>query len=297
MAAPKKKGLGKGLDALFSDSEIEITEMPVNKEENKEAKGIEYIDLNEIKPNGNQPRKSFDGEKLEELAVSIKEHGLIQPVILRKAAIGYEIVAGERRWRASRIAQLKEIPCIIKELTDEENMLFAIIENMQREDLNPIEEAEGLNQMIHTFGLTQEQVSKSIGKSRPYITNSLRLLKLPEEVRNMVSSGQLSMGHARALAGMEDLEKQIQIANYAVEEGISVREIEKLIKDMLNSKKKSAKRKIEKTADVKRLEEDLKTVLGTRVLLNQKGKKGKIEIEYYSREELERLIELLKTLG
>lgn len=297
MAAPKKKGLGKGLDALFSDSEIEITEIPVNKEENKETEGIEYIDLNEIKPNENQPRKSFDGEKLEELAVSIKEHGLIQPVILRKAEKGYEIVAGERRWRASRIAQLKEIPCIIKELTDEQNMLLTIIENMQREDLNPIEEAEGLNQMIHTFGLTQEQVSKSIGKSRPYITNSLRLLKLPEEIRNMVSSGQLTMGHARALAGMEDLEKQIRIAKYAVEEGISVREIEKLIKDTLNSKKKSAKRKIEKTADIKRLEEDLKTVLGTKVLLNQKGKKGKIEIEYYSREELERLIELLKTLG
>ena len=233
---------------------------------------------------------------MQELANSIKEHGLIQPVILRQAKKGYEIVAGERRWRACRKAGLKEIPCMIKELTDEQNMLVAIIENMQREDLNPIEEAEGLNQMISSFGMTQEEVSKSVGKSRPYITNSLRLLKLPQEVRDMVSEGKLTTGHARAIAGIGDRERQIQLAEYVIKEELSVREVERLIKEQHSSKKKNPRRKAEKSADVKRVEEDLKHIMGTKVSLNQSGRKGKIEIEYYSRDELERLIELLKSL-
>lgn len=297
MASPKNRGLGRGLEALFNNSEIDTKEIPIEKSKESQEKGISFIDIHDIKPNENQPRKSFDENKLEELAVSIKEHGLIQPIILRKAQKGYEIVAGERRWRACRKAGIKEIPCIIKELSDEQNMLLAIIENMQREDLNPIEEAEGLNQMITTFGMTQEQVSKSVGKSRPYITNALRLLKLPESVREMVSNGKLSTGHARAIAGISETEKQIRIAEYAVEHELSVREIEKLIKEENGSKKKNSRRKAEKNADVKRVEEDLKQIMGTKVSLNQTGKKGKIEIEYYSREELERLIEMLKTLG
>lgn len=297
MAAPKNRGLGKGLDALFSSSEIKIPTEPMNNVEQLEDRGISFIDINDIKPNEKQPRKNFDEEKLEELAASIKEHGLIQPVILRRSEIGYEIVAGERRWRACRKAGIKEIPSIVKELTDEQNMLIAIIENMQREDLNPIEEAEGLNQMIDSFGLTQEEVSKSIGKSRPYITNALRLLKLPEQIREFLSEGKLSTGHARAIAGISDFEKQIEIAEYAIEKGISVREIEKLIKELGNNKKKNSQKKSGKTPDVKRLEEDLKQIMGTKVSLNQKGKKGRIEIEYYSREELERLIELLKSLA
>lgn len=297
MAASKNRGLGKGLDALFSSSEIKIPTEPINDGDQIENNGISYIDINDIKPNEKQPRKNFDEEKLEELATSIKEHGLIQPVILRRSEIGYEIVAGERRWRACRKAGIKEIPAIIKELTDEQNMLIAIIENMQREDLNPIEEAEGLNQMIDSFGLTQEEVSKSIGKSRPYITNALRLLKLPEKIREFLSEGKLSTGHARAIAGIADSEKQVEIAEYAIEKGLSVREIEKLIKELGNDKKKSAQKKKEKTPDVKRLEEDLKQIMGTKVSLNQKGKKGRIEIEYYSRDELERLIELLKSLA
>ena len=279
------------------DGQEILPEISVTKKEESEEKGISFININEIKPNQNQPRKSFNEEKLEELAASIIENGLIQPVILRKADKGYEIVAGERRWRACRKAGLKEIPCIIREFTDEQNMLIAIIENMQREDLNPIEEAEGLNQMIVNFGMTQEQVSKSVGKSRPYITNALRLLKLPSEIREMLLANQLSAGHARAIAGISDTEKQIQLAEYAIKEGLSVREIEKIIKEENAPKKKISRKKAEKSADVRKVEDDLKQIMGTKVNLNQSGKKGKIEIEYYSRDELERLIEMLKSLG
>lgn len=327
MAAKKSRGLGRGLDALFGDVEVNLE--PAAKPEKKEMKeettavktevvekkeeiedktveenenekpaegGISYININDIKPNSNQPRKTFDEEKLDDLAASIKEHGLIQPIVLRAAKNGYEIVAGERRWRAARKIGINEIPCIIKELTDEENMLLAIIENMQREDLNPIEEAEGIHQMIDNYGLTQEQVSKSVGKSRPYITNCLRLLKLPEAIQAYVSDGKLSAGHARAIVSAGDEKKQILLAELAIKEGLSVRQIEKLAQDK-KEEKRPAPRPRQKNADVKRVEEDLKDVLGTKVNLNQKGKKGKIEIEFYSREDLERLIELLKTLS
>ena len=314
MAAQKKsKGLGRGLDALFGDAEVmptspdrstknTRTERAGKKEkaENEKAPsegGVLYVDINDIMPNTSQPRKEFDEEKLQELADSINQHGLIQPIVLRKAAKGYEIVAGERRWRAARLIGLKEIPSIVKELTDEENMLLAIIENMQREDLNPIEEAEGLQQMIDTYGLTQEQVSKSVGKSRPYITNSLRLLKLPERVRDLTAKGDISMGHARALAAIDDEEKQVRLAERIAAEGLSVRQAETLAKDTKDPAKKKPVKKKRKSADEKRVEEDLKNALGTRVNLLRNGKRGKIEIEFYSKEELERLIELLKSLG
>ncbi|MDO4176669.1 MAG: ParB/RepB/Spo0J family partition protein [Bacillota bacterium] len=308
MAAPKKnKGLGKGLDALFGDAEVApVEKKPATKTKAKAKKqeeepspaegGVLYVDINNIKPNTAQPRKTFDDEKLEELASSIERHGLIQPIVLRASGKGYEIVAGERRWRAARLVGLKEVPCIVKELTDEENMLLAIIENMQREDLNPIEEAEGLKKMIDTYGLTQEQVSYSVGKSRPYITNSLRLLKLPGKVQELTAEGKLSMGHARALAAIKDQKKQIELATRTVEEGLSVRQIENLSKESKTPAKKPAK-KVSKSADEKRVEEDLKNALGTRVNLNRKGKKGKIEIEFYSSDELERLIEMLKSLA
>ena len=311
MAAPKKaKGLGKGLDALFGDVEVTPVKSANKKESSKQAKadtaakksdeteasqgGVLYIDMNEIKPNTGQPRKHFDEEKLEELASSIQQHGLIQPIVLRKLKTGYEIVAGERRWRACRIVGLKEVPCIVKELTDEENMLLAIIENMQREDLNPIEEAEGLKQMIDTYGLTQEQVSYSVGKSRPYITNSLRLLKLPEEVRTLTASGQISVGHAKALAAVKDRDKQITLAKKTAKDGLSVRQIELMAKETKAPARKAPK--VKKSADEKKIEEDMKNALGTKVNLNRKGKKGKIEIEFYSDEELERLIELITSL-
>ena len=302
--AKKARGLGKGLDALFGDMEVSVE--PSSKEEESSAvhdieaaethEGIKYIDINNIKPNANQPRKTFDEGKLEELADSIREHGLIQPLVVRKSTNGYEIVAGERRWRAARKIGIKKIPAIVRELSDEENMLLAIIENMQREDLDPIEEAEGISQMIETYGLSEEQVSKSLGKSRPYITNQLRLLKLPEEIRKMVSDGRLSSGHVRALITIDDEEKQIKLAVQAVEQGLSVRQVEALAKANKNVKKSKAAKK-KKSADVKRVEEDLKVALGTKVNLNQNGKKGKIEIEFYSKDELERLIELLKSLG
>ena len=311
MAAPKKaKGLGKGLDALFGDVEVTPVKSANKKESSKQAKadtsakksdeteasqgGVLYIDINDIKPNTGQPRKHFDEEKLEELASSIQQHGLIQPIVLRKLKTGYEIVAGERRWRACRIVGLKEVPCIVKELTDEENMLLAIIENMQREDLNPIEEAEGLKQMIDTYGLTQEQVSYSVGKSRPYITNSLRLLKLPEEVRTLTASGEISVGHAKALAAVKDRDKQITLAKKTAKDGLSVRQIELMAKETKAPARKAPKAK--KSADEKKIEEDMKNALGTKVNLNRKGKKGKIEIEFYSDEELERLIELITSL-
>lgn len=299
MAATKNRGLGRGLDALFAD------QAPVNKGQvedetiktivTKSGEMIVYINIHEIKPNENQPRKRFNEEKLEELARSIETHGIIQPIVVRKKKAGYEIVAGERRWRAARKADLKEIPCIVREFDDEQNMLIAIIENMQREDLNAVEEAEGLHQMIATYGLTQEQVSISVGKSRPYITNSLRLLKLPEEIREMLADGDLTAGHARALINIEDGKVQRQICEKIIKEGLSVRETEKLASTDGKTMKKHTVKKV-KNADTQRVEYELKEALGTKININQNGKKGKIEIEYYSNDELERLIELLKSL-
>lgn len=307
MAAQKKaRGLGRGLDALFGDAEIssartktgntakpssEPEEIPVDDKDRE----LRYIDINDIKPNASQPRKVFDEAKLEELAESIEQHGLIQPLVLRAAGRGYEIVAGERRWRAARMIGLKEVPCIVKELTDEENMLLSIIENMQREDLNPIEEAEGLKQMIDTYGLTQEQVSRGVGKSRPYITNSLRLLKLPPKIRYMTADGSLSVGHARALAGLKDEKSQIALAERAAAEGLSVRQLEKLAQESGSGVGKKRRRKT-KSADEKRVEAELREALGTKVTLQRKGARGKIEIEFYNGEEMERLIDLLRAI-
>ena len=300
MAAAKKGGLGRGLDALFADVPVTAPE-----EEKKDEKGIadipaedrvNYIGIHEIMPNVNQPRKTFPEEKIEELADSIREHGIIQPIVVRKKQKGYEIVAGERRWRAAMKAGLSEVPCLLRELSDEQNMLIAIIENMQREDLNPIEEAEGLHQMISTFGLTQEQVSKSVGKSRPYITNSLRLLKLPDYIRLKVSEGELTAGHGRTLITVEDGNLQRQLCDKIIEEGLSVRQTEKLVSELGKAPKKKTLQK-QKNPDTLRVEEELKTILGTKVSIVEKGKKGKIEIECFSRDELNRLIELLKKLG
>lgn len=286
--AAKKSGLGRGLDALFENVSVEEPEM--NSNEKVADGGILYIDINDVKPNANQPRKNFDEAKLEELAQSIKSHGIIQPIVLRKIDKGYEIVAGERRYRAARKAGLKKVPCVVRELTDEQNMLVAIIENMQREDLNPIEEAEGLNNMIEIYGLTQEQISKSVGKSRPYISNAIRLLKLPEEVIEYTKSGELTAGHSRAIAGIDDKELQVKVAQKAVSEKMSVRALENYISS-LNKVKKPPK---EKSSDIISVEQELKDIFGTKVNISKSTKRGKIEIEYYSREELERIIEMLK---
>ena len=304
MAKPKTRGLGRGLESLFSDTEIISNEVKVNDDgapelpEEERAGEIVFIDINDIKPNSKQPRKTFNDEKIEELASSIQAHGVIQPIMVRNAGKGYELVAGERRWRAARRAGLKKIPAIVRELDEQQNMFFAIIENMQREDLNAIEEALALDEMIRTFGLTQEEVSRSVGKSRPYITNSLRLLKLPDPVQDLVSQGSLSGGHARAIAGMKDEEQQIKAAKKAVEEGWSVREMEQFAGESTPAgvqKKKAASRT--KRKDVQDVEAHLKDVLGTKVSIQYGSRKGKIEIEYYSREELERLITLLLTVS
>jgi len=296
-AKAKNRGLGRGLDALFADQAPVYNPVKEDMEEKAAETGgnaVVYININDIKPNENQPRKTFTEEKLNELAASITEHGIIQPLVVRKNKGSYEIVAGERRWRAARKAELKEVPCIIREFTDEENMLVAIIENMQREDLNPIEEAEGLNQMIKTYGLTQEEVSKSVSKSRPYITNALRLLKLPEEIKNFVMEGKLTTGHARALINVENKKLQAELCRRIVEEGLSVRKVEELARAESKPKKKPAKKV--KSVDTLHVEGELKSIFGTKVSIEQKGKKGTIQLEYYSTEELNRLIELLKSV-
>ena len=286
----KNTGLGKGLEALFGEIEGSVG-VGDGKTDNSSLE----IDINEIKPNAGQPRKTFDKDALRELADSIRENGLIQPIIVRKSGSVYEIVAGERRWRACRLAGLEKIPCIVRELTDKELMLFAIIENMQRENLNPIEEAEGLASMMNSYGLTQLQISKSVGKSRPYIANSLRLLTLSSEVRALMQEGSLSGGHGKALLKISNEDKQLALAKRIVKDGLSVRAVE----DITSEKDKPAKkqgRPANKNSDILAVEDELKEKLGTKVTLNLGAKKGKIEIKYYSRDELERLIELLKSL-
>lgn len=306
MSAVKKGGLGRGLDALFADVPVKepdepksgvVKETPTElKESVKESDAVKYIKIHDIMPNTNQPRKTFNEEKIEELAASIKEHGIIQPIVVRKHKKGYEIVAGERRWRAAIKAELSVVPCLIRELDDEQNMLIAIIENMQREDLNPIEEAEGLLQMTDTFGMTQEQVSKSVGKSRPYITNAMRLLKLPPYIRESISEGVLTAGHGRTLITVSDEEKREKLFKKIVEEGLSVRETEKLVSSESKTKKKKPLKK-RKNPDVLLVEEELKNIMGTKITINGNSHKGKIEIDFYSGEELERIIDMLKTLG
>lgn len=291
----KSRGLGRGLDALFADQAPTTSKNTEKEVQTADGNTIIYIDINDIKPNENQPRKLFDKEKIEELAESIRAHGIIQPLVVRPSGKYYEIVAGERRWRAARIAELSTVPCIIREFTDEENMLVAIIENMQREDLNPIEEAEGLNEMIRVYGLTQEEVSKSVSKSRPYITNALRLLKLPTSVQDLVIEGKMTTGHARALVNVTDAKLRDTICKKVVEDGISVREVEKLVAASGKPKKKPAKRS--KSADTLSVERELKDIYGTKVSINQKGKKGTIELEYYSKEELNRLIDILRSVN
>ena len=231
---------------------------------------------------------------LVSIDVPLQLHGVIQPLIVRRSGKAYELVAGERRWRAARKAGLSEVPCLIRDFTDEENALIAIIENMQREDLDPIEEAEGLNEMIKAYGFTQEEVSKSVSKSRPYITNSLRLLKLPKEIRELVSAGAISTGHARALLSIKSRELQKETADRIVKEGLSVRDVEKLVQ-----KSKAPKRKIRKSKkdpDIIAVEDKLKEIYGTRVTITTDGRKGAVEIAYYSRDDLNRIIEQLESV-
>ncbi|HPO04345.1 MAG TPA: ParB/RepB/Spo0J family partition protein [Bacillota bacterium] len=294
MNPSKNRGLGKGLEALFADVEIDVGNE--KNKTNKNNEGVSFVDINMIKPSGYQPRKTFGEDKIDELAKSIEAHGIIQPIVIRKAGAGYEIVAGERRWRAARKAGLKDVPCLIREFTDEQNALVSLIENMQREDLNAMEEAAGLERMIAIFGLTQEQVSKSIGKSRPYIANSLRLLKLPGSIQEMVAEGQLSSGHARAIVGIKDSGAQLKAAEKCIQSNWTVRDIEAYAREYQKPAEKRKTKTRPKNRDVLALEEALRDIFGTKVNIVLGSKKGRIELEFYSRSELERLLELLQSI-
>jgi ParB family chromosome partitioning protein len=299
MAVQKKRALGKGLDALFGEINIPVSVDSAHLEENQSELGrIVYIDVDDIKPNSMQPRQDFNEESIQSLADSIKQHGVIQPVMLQKGPNGYELVAGERRWRAARAAGLKEVPSFVRELSQEENALFAIIENVQREDLNPMEEAIAFRNVMDTYGITQEGLSKSIGKSRPHIANTLRILKLPEPIQELLLQGKLTLGHANAIGGIADKQKQTESAKQIVRESLSVREAEALAaraSGKVGEKKKKAQSR-KKSEEIRRVEEELTSLMGTRVTLGSNGKSGVIEIHYYSRDELDGLIEELRGL-
>lgn len=273
-----------------------VVEKPVEKIVEKPVE--QTLKLNLIEPNSEQPRKNFDEESLQELADSIKQYGILQPLIVQKKGNHYEIIAGERRWRAAKLAGITDVPALIREYDKQQTMEIALIENVQRADLNPIEEAQAFQQLIQEFHLTQEEIANRVSKNRATITNSMRLLKLDVRVQDMLADGKISSGHARALLGLEEGERQYQVAVKITEEKLSVRDVEKLVK-MMNRPPKE--KKPEKGPDIdliyRQVEDKLKSIMGTKVVINQKDKnKGRIEIEYYSQEELERLIELMESL-
>lgn len=295
--ATKKAGLGKGLDSLITNK----VAVKQTEKEKGNADGI-LIDIKKIEPNRKQPRKNFDEDTLLELSESIKQFGVLQPLLVQDKEGYYEIIAGERRWRAAKLAGLKEVPVIIKKLTEQQAVEISLIENIQRENLNPIEEAIAYKRLLTEFHLKQDEVAERVSKSRTAVTNSMRLLKLNEKVQQMVIDDMISTGHARTLLGIEDPEKQYQLAQRIFDEKLSVRETEKMVKKLQQDKEEIA-HKVEKsdermTAIFGELEETMKTIFGTKVSINRKNsEKGKIEIEYYSMEELDRIIDLMRKIG
>lgn len=302
----KKTGLGKGLDALIPEVRKKTTdpEKEAGKEKNifeeknlVQKDGIQTLRIAEIEPNRKQPRKNFDEDALIELADSIKQFGVIQPLIVQKKDRHYEIIAGERRWRAAKQAGLKNVPVIIKEYTPQEVMEISLIENIQREDLNPIEEAMAFKHLLEEFHLKQDEVAERVSKSRTAVTNSMRLLKLDERVQQMVIDDMISTGHARALLALEDKELQYTTAGHIFDSKLSVRETEKLVKSLQNQKPEKEKQKKVNSFIYKDIEEKIKAILGTKVVVDHKANnKGKITIEYYSNEELERIVEMMETI-
>jgi ParB family chromosome partitioning protein len=283
----KKRGLGKGLAALIPEESMDgLFDKDVDKE------SILNIDLSLIKPNEDQPRKEFEKDSLEELKNSIKQYGVIQPIVVRKKDNIYEIIAGERRWRAAKAAKLKEIPCILKDVDDRQAMKLALIENIQRENLSPIEEAYAFKGLIENYNLTQEELAKEIGKSRSYIANSIRLLNLDKEIVDYIDEGKITSGHGRALLGIDDRKERLKIAESIVNNKINVRETEKIVKDA--SQKRSSNKRIKRDPFIEEIEEDLMKTLGTKVKLSTKKDGGKIEIEFYNDDDLERIIEIIK---
>ncbi len=288
-----KKGLGRGLDIMIPEKIVEVD----NKNEENVSRET-FIQVNKIEPNRSQPRKKFDEDALQELADSIKQYGIIQPLILQKRDKFYEIIAGERRWRAARLAGLKEVPAIIKDYTPQEVVEIALIENIQREDLNAIEEAQTYQRLIQDFNLKQDEVAERVSKSRAAVTNSMRLLKLDERVQQMIIDEMVTSGHARALLPIEDNEKQYNTACKIFDEKLSVRETEKLVKQILSDKpQKEVEKKQEDAFIYRDLEDRIRKVIGTKVSIHKKqNNKGSIEIEYYSNEELERLMEMFDSI-
>ena len=285
--AAKKGGLGKGMSALIYDNAME----PTSGESVR-------LSINEIEPNRDQPRKIFEEQALAELSASIKEHGVLQPLLVRPMADGsYRLVAGERRYRAARMAGVTEVPVTIREMTDEEESIFALIENLHREDLNAIEEAQGIKTLIDTFGFTQEEAAQKVGKSRTAVTNSLRLLNLPEDISNLVRDGKISMGHARALLSFEDAAEASRVAQLVVKDGISVRDVERLAKSAQKTKKSPEKREKKRDIFYDEVEIELSKMLGRKVkVFVSKGGSGTLEVEFFSKSDLEKLSKQFENL-
>lgn len=313
--AAKRGGLGKGLDSLIpanknvkpvekkptektTSVEPKVVEKVVEKIVEKVVPADQMMKLSKIEPNREQPRKHFEEDALLELADSIKKFGVIQPLVVQKKDDYYEIIAGERRWRAAKLAGLKEVPVIVKELTKREAVEISLIENIQRENLNPIEEAYAYERLLTEFDLTQDEVAERVSKSRTAVTNSMRLIKLSQKVKQMVIDEMISAGHARALLAIENPEQQYMLAMRIFDEKLSVREVEKIIRLLKENKPAKEKKIVENDYIYRDLEEKIKSVMGTKVSISQKSKgKGKIEIEYYSSKELERIFDLLMSVA
>ncbi len=315
--AKAKRGLGKGLGAFFGEEVVqEVSNDQLNEkkepyktdgkdgelsEEKEQEEGGEFfLKLSKIEPNREQPRKDFGEEQLQELADSIRRYGVLQPLLVQKNGDLYEIIAGERRWRAAKLAGVKEVPVVVREYNKQQAMEIALIENVQREDLNPIEEAVAYQRLMQEFHLKQEEIAERVSKNRSTITNSMRLLNLAPEIQQMLIDGLISSGHARALLAVSDTQQQLELADRIVREHLSVREVEKLVKALGKAPKEKKKVKEDEALELifKNLEERMKTVVGTKVNINRKDRsKGKIEIEYYSEAELERIVELIETIG
>lgn len=307
--AAKKSGLGRGLDALFPEKTVQskhqeikklnnITESQVSREKEGKNNGVMMVKISKVEPNREQPRKKFDEDSLLELSESIKQYGVLQPLLVSDKKDYYEIIAGERRWRAAKLAGIKEIPIIIRKFSNQETVEISLIENIQREDLNPVEEAMAYKRLIDEFHLKQDEIAERVSKSRTAVTNSLRLLKLDPRVQNMVIEEMITAGHARAILGISDPDTQEMVASKVFDHKLSVRETEELVRKILNPSKK--KEKVSNTAEdavYESLEEKMKGITGTRVFIRRKkNNKGKIEIEYYSRDDLERIIDLFESI-
>ncbi len=291
----KKRGLGRGLNALINTGpDIEVKEKSKDNNDNKEV----FVNISLVEPNRNQPRKEFDKEALSELAASIKQYGILQPIMVQKNGDMYEIIAGERRWRAAKEAGLKEVPVIVRDYDKQKIIEISIIENIQRENLNPIEEAMAYQCLMEEYGLKHDELADKVSKNRSTITNSMRLLRLSENIQQMIIDGKISTGHAKVLLSVENKEEQEKIAAELISKSLSVRELEKLVKKYIKPrKKKENKETIDYSLFYKEYEDKLKDILGTKVQINTKDKnKGRIEIDYYSAAELERIVELLNTI-